>query len=291
MNKLISGIIGSFMLLILNAPTVLAQESTRSEGPTAYVFATVDGKDLKAHVFRPTPRQQEEHSPAIVIFHGGGWTMGEPGWAFGRAQHFAALGMVAVAAQYRLSDQKTVTPLEAMADARAVIRWLRSNAKMLGIDPNRVVADGWSAGAHLAASAAIFDDTTQSTTVSCVPNALILVSPAVYLESDKWVERLLGTRGDATSISPASHIRKGLPPTLILEGSEDTVTPLKGVQLFCDRMRAAGNRCDMHVYPNVGHLFTPKGIRDDEWPKPDPKIKEDAQKKADEFLVSLGYVK
>jgi len=291
MNKIVSGIIGSFMLLILNAPTVLAQDSTRIEGPTTYVFATVDGKDLKAHVFRPTPRQQEDRSPAIVIFHGGGWASGEPGWAFGRAQHFAALGMVAVAAQYRLSDQKTVTPLEAMADARAVIRWMRSNAKMLGIDPNRIVADGSSAGAHLAASAAIFDDSTRLESISAVPNALILVSPAVYLESDGWVIRLLGGRADVSSISPVSHVRPGLPPTLILEGSEDTVTPLKGVQLFCDRMRAAGNRCDMHVYPDVGHLFTPKGIRDDEWPQPDPKIKADAQKKADEFLVSLGYVK
>ncbi len=88
---------------------------------------------------------------AIVLFHGGGWAMGEPAWAFSRAQHFAERGMVAIAAQYRLSDQKAITPHEAMADARAVIRWVRAHADSLGIDPKRVAAYGWSAGGHLAA--------------------------------------------------------------------------------------------------------------------------------------------
>lgn len=118
----------------------------------------------------------------------------------------------------------------------------------------------------------------------------MLVSPAVNLENDPWPQRLLGERASTSSISPAAHVRAGLPPALILQGDVDTVTPLKGARLFCDRMRAAGNRCDLHVYAGFGHLFTPAGVRDDEWPQPDPKTAADALKKADDFLAALGYV-
>ncbi|OGD18641.1 MAG: hypothetical protein A2W03_08590 [Candidatus Aminicenantes bacterium RBG_16_63_16] len=259
--------------------------------PETHVFATVDGVNLKAYVFRPDEALYPSPRLAIVIFHGGGWSLGEPEWAFGRAQHFAGQGMVGVAAQYRLSDQKKVTPLEAMVDARAVIRWLRSNSGSLGIDPSRIAAYGWSSGGHLAVSAAIFDKAESSPKVSAAPDALILVSPAVHLETDSWVQRLLGSRASASSISPASHVRAGLPPTIILQGDVDTVTPLAGARLFRDRMVAAGNRCELHIYPGMGHMFTPAGIPDDGWPQPDPKVQADALKKAVGFLASLGYIK
>jgi acetyl esterase/lipase len=199
--------------------------------------------------------------------------------------------MVAIAAQYRLSNQTTITPLEAMDDARAVIRWMRANAASLRIDSNRIAAFGWSAGGHLAASAAIFEDSSSQKEVSAVPNALILVSPAVDLEKDGWVKRLLGSRADISSISPVSHVRNGMPPTIILQGDVDTVTPLAGARLFHDRMRVAGNRCELHVFRGYGHLFTPSGIRDDEWPQPDPRIQDEAYKKVDEFLASHGFLK
>jgi acetyl esterase/lipase len=155
------------------------QNNSALVGPVEHVYTTTGGIALKAYVFSPSPEKPGKLRSAIVIFHGGGWTIGSAEWAFGRARHFARQGMVAVAAQYRLSDQKTITPLEAMADARAVIRWMRSNAATLGIAPDRIAAYGWSAGAHLATCAAIFTDSTKDDSISCVPNALILISPAV----------------------------------------------------------------------------------------------------------------
>jgi acetyl esterase/lipase len=264
-------------------------ESTAPTDPAVHVYARVDGVDLEAHVFAPPPGGARAQRPAIVLFHGGGWSIGEPAWGYARARHFAERGLVAVAAQYRLSDQKAVTPLEAMADARAVIRWMRREADALGIDPARVAAYGWSAGGHLAASAAIFDELDPDQPLSSSPNALVLVSPAVSLASDKWVQGLLLGRVDVRAISPADHVRAGLPPTLVLQGDVGTVTPLAGAQLFCDRMRAAGNACELHVYSGYGHLFTPAGVRDDEMPKADPAIAADALGRADEFLRSLGF--
>ena len=268
-----------------------AQESSPVVGPVEHVYATHAGVALKAYVFSPVPKKTNTRRSAIVIFHGGGWTIGSPEWAFPRAEHFAEQGMVAVAAQYRLSDQKTITPLEAMADARAVIRWMRSNAATLGIATDRIAAYGWSAGAHLATCAAIFDDSPADATVSCAPNALVLISPAVSLGAGSWPRRLLGTRAKVDEISPDKHVRKGLPPTIILQGRTDTVTPLAGVQRFCDRMRDAGNRCYLHVYDGVGHLFTPASEPDDGWPNPDPEVRAAAFREVDDFLMSLGFIR
>jgi acetyl esterase/lipase len=272
-----------------DAPPLPGPEGVTVDDHVVYIYSTVNGKPLKAFVFQPKKAGNGQRHPAIALFHGGGWTIGDAEWTFGLARHFASLGMVSVGIQYRLSDQLSITPVEAMADARAAIRWMRSHASQLDIDPERIAAYGWSAGAHLAASTAIFDDTTQQALLRSSPNALVLVSPAVTLEADVWPQILLGARADATSISPAAHMRHNMPPTLLLVGRHDTVTPINGVSLFYYRMRTAGNRCDFHVFERVGHLFTPDSLRDDEYPKPDPKVEAEALAKTDEFLASLGF--
>jgi acetyl esterase/lipase len=275
------------LLLLVGASVVSAQGEPAQRAPAEHVYATPNGTELRVHVFTPDGPATAKR-PAIVLFHGGGWAMGEPAWTFPRARHFAEHGMVAVAAQYRLSDQKEVTPHEAMADARAAIRWVRAQAGSLGVDPNRIAAYGWSAGGHLAACAAIFGADEGGLRAS--PDALVLVSPAVSVGADGWVQRLLMGRGTARDVSPDEHVRKGLPPTLILQGDVDTVTPLAGARRFCERMRAAGNRCDLQVYEGFGHLFTPAGTPDDGMPQPDPATSADASKRADRFLASLGFL-
>jgi acetyl esterase/lipase len=100
----------------------------------------------------------------------------------------------------------------------------------------------------------------------------------------------LGDRADVSEISPDEHVRSGLPPTIIIQGRTDTVTPLAGTQRFCDRMRDAGNRCELHVYDGVGHLFTPSTERDDGFPNPDPDVQAAAYHEVDKFLRSLGLI-
>jgi acetyl esterase/lipase len=267
-----------------------AQDTPATDEPEKHFYLNESGDSLSAYVFRAS-HGSAGTTGAVVLFHGGGWTIGEPSWAFSRARHLASLGLVAVAAEYRLSNKNGITPTDAMADARAALRWVRSNASDLGVLPNRILAYGWSAGAHLAACAVLFADSAIADSVSAVPDALILVSPALDLEGDDWVRSLLGPDVAAASISPANHVRKGMPPTLILIGETDTVTPLTGAQLFRDRMLAAGNKCEMEVYPGVGHLFTPASMRDDLWPQPDSAISAQATARTSEFLRSLGYIK
>ena len=282
--------IGALILLCVSGAGCQAKEDSGLEGPVDVVYAVRDTTVLRAFVFAPSPRPGQP-SPAIVLFHGGGWFMGEAQWAFPTAKHFTRMGMVAVAAQYRLSDQKTITPLDAMADARSVIRWIRSHADSLGVDPDRIAAYGWSAGAHLAACAAVFDDADSGTEVSCSPNALILHSPAVSVIGDGWFRRLLLGRADVRDVSPDEHVRAGLPPSLLLQGDVDTVTPLASVERFWRRMREAGNRCELEVYEGFGHMFTPMSIPDNERPQPDKKIVATAMSRAEMFMRSLGFIR
>ena len=56
-------------------------------------------------------------------------------------------------------------------------------------------------------------------------------------------------------------------------------------------MKEVGNDCELVIYENVGHLFTPSSEPDNGWPNPDPDIQAKASNKADDFLRSLGYLK
>lgn len=256
--------------------------------PDIVAYKVVGDNQLTAHVFKPEGTGGARS--AIVILHGGGWTTGEPSWAYGAARRFVGLGMVAIAGQYRLSgaSRPGVTPLEAMADARSLFRWVREHHAELGIDPRRIVGYGWSAGAHLVASAAIWSG--EETGVSCAPDAMILSSPAISLHEDRWLKEILRGRAAPADVSPDSHVRPGLPPTLILQGRDDTVTPLRATERFHRAMLAAQNESELIVFDGVGHLFTPSSRPDSGWPEPDPEVSRQAKAKMQEFLRVRGFL-
>lgn len=273
-------------VLLGASPLMAAPNNADVTQPVTQFFAKRSGLSLRAVVYRPEGWKPRQLRPAVVIFHGLGWTSGMPEWSEATAKHYASQGMVAVAAQYRVANDK-VTPLDSMADARDAIRWVRVNAAALGIDSSRIAAHGYSSGAHLALTAAT---TVENGSVSASPNALILFSPPVDVEKNQKLQAMLGTKATTASISPIASIRKGLPPTAIMQGDVDTVTPHASAKAFCDKMVAAGNRCELNTYMYSGHLFTPKGTPDAAKPQPNPKVEAAAQAKADEFLASLGYI-
>ncbi len=257
------------------------------------IYKTEHDFNLEAHIYTPNDMQANENRPAIVIVHGGGWEGGNPSWAFNNAIHFKNLGMVAVAAQYRLTNSHDVTAVESMADIRDLIMWMRINSDSLGIQPDSIAAYGWSAGGHLISSSAIFCDSITELGVNSIPNSMILISPAVSLPKNNkgWEYRMFGNKIAISSANPVEHVREGLPPTIILQGRDDSVTPLSGAQLFHDKMQANGNYCEIWIYDGVGHLFTPDTMSDRGIPKPDKTIQKKAHRKADEFLKNFGYIK
>lgn len=263
---------------------VVLFSSAFAQTPTRIVeIASEDGARFGVHVFEPAPRQAP--SAAIVLFHGGGWFMGDASWVYARAAQYAERGALAVAVDYRLANQRDLTPAHSNADARATFRWLRANATTMHIDPNRIAAYGVSAGGQLAASAA------QSNDPNARPNASVLVSPALDLERDSWFVRLMGGAEEARALAPLSNVRAGLPPMLILQGDVDTETPLAGAQAFCAAMQAAGNECELKVYTGYGHLFTPAGQNDREQPNPDRATSAAATERGIQFLYTHGFLR
>ena len=261
----------------------------RAGAQTIEQYPGGDGQPMQARIFKP---QGDPASPraAIVLFHGGGWSEGEASWMDATAKLMAQAGLVAITVDYRLSGKDGATPYDAVADARAAMRWTRSHAQRLGIDPKRIAAGGTSAGGHLAASTAVFDEPWGAPT-SARPDALVLWSPALSLAADGWFNKMAGGRARAAALSPDVHVRAGLPPAIVLQGAEDTVTPAAGATRFCDRMRKVGGRCELNVYAGVGHLFT-RNLGQQEIPDYkaiDMKIDADADAKAVRFLKDIGF--
>lgn len=241
---------------------------------------------LDAHIFYPSDSIRNEKLPAILIFHGGGWDFGKAEWAFGYCNEFTKLGMVAISIQYRLCSRHQVTPIASISDAKSAIRWVRQNAEELNIDSNKIVTFGWSAGGHIAACAGIikkFDESNENLSISSVPNAMMFLYTPLDLrheyDKDGWFEYLLKGKLRAEECSPAHHIRKNLPPSIIFHGTNDGTVPFDSVEKFAKKMKKKGNRCDLHAFKGRDHLFTR-----------DQKDNEKVLKLAKEFLISLGYL-
>jgi acetyl esterase/lipase len=136
---------------VLGAELVPASAEAPQE-PRAYVYREVEGQKLNAYVFLPPNQDVEKKISAVLLFHGGAWIMGSAQWTFEAARHFADLGLVAVAVDYRLSKGQ-ITPIEAVDDTRAAFRWVRRHAAEFHIDTRRVAGYGVSAGGQLVAVA------------------------------------------------------------------------------------------------------------------------------------------
>ena len=145
-RRAISPRIVPLVLTLLLVLSTIAHSQAHNLQPSIRTYKTVGATELKAHVFMPTDSIPGKLRPAIVLLHGGGWNAGSPEWTYDDAKRFVGLGTVAIAGEYRLSDQKNSTPLEAMADARDPVRWVRQNAKDLAIDPHRIAIYGLCGG-------------------------------------------------------------------------------------------------------------------------------------------------
>jgi len=265
-------------ILLCIAPAASADDAVEPfpdvPGANVIVFKHVDDVVLRLHVFQPDDWAAGDRRPAIVFYFGGGWRNGNSNQFAHQSEYLASHGMVACCAEYRVHNKHDSTVTQSIADAKSAMRYVRSHAAELGIDPDRIAAGGGSAGGHLAAAVATlpgFDDPEDDRNVSCVPNALALFNPAVDIsaeglgrnpESERHQELLTRTGADVGELSPKNYVTGGLPPTIIFHGIADGTVPYAQVEVFQQRMQAAGNRCELVGYADKEHGFFNFG-RDD----------------------------
>jgi len=268
-------------------------------GARIETFKKVGDVELKLYVFEPKGHTSSDKRAAVVFFFGGGWNSGSPSQFKGQSEHLAARGMVAICADYRVKSRQQVTPAQCLSDAKSAVRWVRSHANKLGVDPQRIAAGGGSAGGHLAAATALvpgFDDESDDKAISAVPNALVLFNPALLLAAAEGLPKVDADRlrrlnetmhGQAQQLSPYHFIRKDLPPTILFHGTQDEAVPFVTAELFAKSMRAAGNRCELIPFDGEPHgFFNPGRSKGDDKNANYNKT----LKLADEFFVSLGYL-
>ena len=265
-------------------------------GARSEIYKTVGDVKLNMYIFEPAGHKPSDRTPAIVFFFGGGWTAGSPAQFYQHCRHLAERGMVAMTADYRVSTRHKVKALQCVQDAKSAVRWIRANAKRLGVDPDHIAAGGGSAGGHLAAAIgtiAGLDEPAEDSSISSVPNALVLFNPAVVLSMEglpqlgdpKRIEGLAARMGiEPIKLSPYHHVKKGVPPTIIFHGTADTAVPFKTVELFAEAMTKAVNQCKLVPYEGRTHGFFNFG-------RGNGSDYQSTLRMMDAFLVEEGFLK
>ncbi|MCK0191512.1 alpha/beta hydrolase [Arenibacter sp. F20364] len=268
-----------FIVLIIG--TLLGTQICNSQEEILY--KKVDTTQLFLEVHYPPNMESSKTYPAMVFFFGGGWVGGKRSQFLHQAQYFAKRGMVCFLADYRTSKINGTTPFESVKDAKSAIRFIRKNATKFSIDATKLIASGGSAGGHLAAATALieaYNDPADDMSIDCIPNALVLFNPVVDNGPGGYgYERIGETYKD---FSPLHNIKKDAPSTILFLGTKDHLIPVVTAEYYKMVMEKVESRCDLKLYDGKGHGFF--NYKDFESYK-------STVAAADQFLVSLGYLK
>lgn len=251
----------------------------------AHIYKVVGDRKLTLYVTKPDDWKASDTRPAIVFFHGGGWTGGSPGQFTEHSKYFASRGMVCVQIQYRLLDgKKSEPPVTCCRDAKSAMRWVRSRAAELGIDRKRIASGGGSAGGHLAAFVGMVegtDDPDDALDVSAKSNAMVLFNPVFDNGPNGWGSKRVGER--LKEFSPFHNVTKDDPPGIVFLGSADKLIPVKTAHDFKASMEKAGIDCEVLIFEGMPHGFFNHGRNGN-------KPYFETVTAADRFLAKLGWL-
>ena len=295
------------LLLLLIIPMISFGQTKITDWPPEiqsdqiFVYKEVDEAILNLWFFNPPKHDINKPKPAIVFFFGGGWRGGNPKQFEEHSKYLSARGIVSIVVDYRVSSRNKTKAIYCLKDAKSAIRWVRKNAKKLGIDPNKIISSGGSAGGHLAAATGtiqMFDEESEDLDISSKPNAMILFNPVVITSSveeyksagkstfidvrrEKRLKSVIGV--DPVLFSPYNNINNETPPTLIFHGDGDTTVDPETVILFNEKMKKNGNLCQLYIYEGEKHGFFNYGRKFNG-------AFIDTVNKMDQFLVEIGYL-
>jgi len=260
-----------------DAPDDQAEEAADPGQSFAYKTSGDQPRRLEVY-FPPDHNPAQAKVPAIIFFHGGGWQGGDLTQFRAACRHFAERGLVAVTAEYRMHPKGTPDFNQSgesrkrvcITDAKSAIRWLKTKAAEFGIDPQKVIAGGGSAGGHVAVLATRqtgLDDPSDDTSIDTKAAAYVLFNPAFEQkdQTDREVDAL-------------QHIGGDMAPAIVFFGDQDSAW-LPGWDAVYARLAEAGARVEYWQAPGHKHGFFNRTSR-----------QRTLLQKADRFLASLGLL-
>jgi acetyl esterase/lipase len=240
--------------------SICAQNAPRTEPlwpkgvPGAVGSEEVDRPTLTIYL----PGNPSSTRASVVVCPGGGYrnlAMDHEGkqiaeWLNGR-------GIAAFVLKYRLGPRYRHPAM--LNDAQQAVRTVRARAQELGIAPDRIGIWGFSAGGHLASTAATHFETADG--VSSRPDFAILSYPVLTLTDEQYVhkgsrENLLGAQPDpklVQSLSNELQVTAQTPPVFLFHTNEDTAVPPENSVLFYMALRRAGVPVEMHIFEPGRH--------------------------------------
>ncbi len=219
---------------------------------------------------------ENPNGAAMIICPGGGYSsLVLKGEGAGIAKWLNEHGITGLILTYRLPQGKSKVPL---LDAQRAIRMARANAKEWGIDPKRLGIIGFSAGGHLASTAATHFDEGAAQAADPVerfssrPDFAVLVYPVITMtELTHGGSRtnLLGPNPSPELIAEFSsekHVTDRTPPVFLAHAEDDTTVVPRNSELFAEAMKAHHLPCEYLELPSGGHgLNGYKGPSWDAW--------------------------
>ena len=276
--QLCRGAEGGFRQCIRTAMPKLSDPCRKAIGARASA-ASPPAPGTVEHAYGADPKQRLDlvkpegvaKAPVLLFVHGGGWSIGDKTHAAGSKAKWAnAQGWAFASANYRLVPQATVE--QQAADLASAIAWLRANAAKEGLDPDRIVLMGHSAGAHLAA---LVGTDPQYLKAAGVPmeaiKGVVLLDGAGYdiVEQSAAPRNPVKSRYDAAfgadpkrqaALSPtlqaaAPNVARWL--ILPIERRQDSQSQSKGL---ADALNRAGASATVVAVPGESHGSLNKGL-------------------------------
>jgi pectinesterase len=227
-------------------------------------------------IFKPA----KPNGKAVIICPGGGYSI----LAFDKegtkvAEEMNRWGITAFVLKYRLPDDtanidKSLAPLQ---DAQQAIRLVRTNAKEWGVNKNQIGIMGFSAGGHVASTAAthfkFVADANEKDTTSVRPDFAILIYPVISFDSTITHKgsrnNLVGAKAAEKTINFFSNelqVDKDTPPSFLVHAGDDGAVPVENSLRYYQACIKNKVPAELHLYPKGGHGFGMNNkTTDDNW--------------------------
>lgn len=219
-------------------------------------------EEAEAPTLQPLLPNAEHPTAAVVICPGGGYERLAPHEGEPVARWLAEQGVAGLVLRYRVAPHRYPA---ALCDVLRAIRLVRSKATAWNVDPGRVGVLGFSAGGHLAGSAATqFDaDIPQAGDAmdahSPRPDAAVLCYPVVLAGAHGHagsLEALHGIDADTAArqaFSLDQHVTPVTPPTFLWHTADDAVVDVRNSLAFAAACREQDVPAELHIFPTGRH--------------------------------------